>query len=72
MSVKEAEEIAYSWIMIEFNPVKGENMWQNQSQPIETQQDDQQNLQITLQKMINMIDMADDGKQKEMMVNDGR
>ncbi len=30
-------------------------LWQNSSQPIEMQQDDQYKMQITLQKVINMI-----------------
>ena len=32
-------------------------VWQNQSLPYETQQDDQHKLQITLQEMIDMINM---------------
>ncbi len=31
----EAEEIAYSWILTEFNLIKGENMWQSQDSSVE-------------------------------------
>ena len=31
ISVKDAEEIARSWISTELNPVEEENMWQSQS-----------------------------------------
>src|SRR6266511_1613321 len=77
MSNKDAESITQSWISTELNPVEGENMWQSQSLLIETQQDDQLELQITLQEVINMIDitaseetMAADGSPKETMVAD--
>ncbi len=56
ISVKDAEEIARNWISTELNPVEGENMWHNQSSSIEAQQDDQPELQITLQEVISMID----------------
>src|SRR6266540_1855960 len=58
MSNKDAESIAQSWISTELNPVEGENMWQNQSPLVETQQDDQPELQITLQEVINTIDIT--------------
>src|SRR6266540_505199 len=78
ISTKDAEGIAQSWISTELNPVEGENMWQSQSPLIETQQDDQPELQITLQEVIDMIDnttpeemMAADGSPKETMAADG-
>ncbi len=48
MSIKEAEEIANSWISTELNPKERKNMWQSQSQLIKAQQNDQPELQITL------------------------
>src|SRR6266511_3790701 len=56
ISVKDEEEIASNWISIELNPVDEENMWNDQSSLIEAQQDDQPELQITLQEVISMID----------------
>src|SRR6266498_2122193 len=56
IGVKDAEEIARNWISTELNPVEGENMWHDQSSLIEAQQDDQLELQITLQEVISMID----------------
>src|SRR6266498_1117588 len=56
INVKDAEEIARNWISTELNPVKGENMWHEQSSVIEAQQSDQPELQITLQEVISMID----------------
>ncbi len=56
ISVKDAEEIARNWISTELNPVEGENMWHDQSSLIEAQQNDQPELQITLQEVISMID----------------
>ena len=41
-------------------------LWQSQDQPIEMQQNDQQDLQITLQKVIDMIDSF---TTEEMMVS---
>src|SRR6266498_3160396 len=58
ISVKDAEEIARNWISTELNPVEGKNMWPNQSSLIEAQQSDQLVLQITLQEVINMIDIT--------------
>src|SRR6266498_5234595 len=78
MSNKDAESIAQSWISTELNPVEGENIWQSQSPSVETQQNDQPELQITLQEVINMIDitaheetMAHDGSHEETMAHDG-
>src|SRR6266498_6078457 len=51
ISSKDAESIAQSWISTELNPVEGENMWQSQSSQMEAQQDDQPELQITLQEV---------------------
>ena len=65
MNVQDTEEIVHSWISTEFNPVEGENMWQNQSPPCEAQQDDQHKLQITLQEVIDMIDMLINVSQEE-------
>jgi len=42
-------------------------LWQNQSPPFETQQDDRQELQITLQEVIDMINLPINEKQEEMM-----
>src|SRR6266498_2530860 len=56
ISVKDAEEIARNWISTELNPVEGENMWNDQSSLIDAQQNDQPELQITLQEVIGMID----------------
>src|SRR6266542_1438634 len=56
INVKDAEEIARNWISTELNPVEGENMWHDQSSLIEAQQNDQPELQITLQEVIGMID----------------
>src|SRR6266540_1425561 len=56
ISVKDAEEIARTWISTELNPVEGENMWYDQSSLLEAQQNDQSELQITLQEVIGMID----------------
>src|SRR6266508_2683300 len=56
ISVKDAEEIARNWISTELNPVEGENMWHDQSSIIDAQQNDQPELQITLQEVIGMID----------------
>ena len=79
MSNKDAEGIVQNWISSELNPVEGENMWQSQSPRIETQQVDQPELQITLQKVIDMIDstaqektMEDHGRLEEMMGDHGR
>ncbi len=58
MSNKDAEGIVQSWISSELNPVEGESMWSSQSSVIETQQDDQPGLQITLQEVIDMIDIT--------------
>ncbi len=53
-------------------------MWQSQSPSVETQQNDQPELQITLQEVIDMIDitaheetMAHDGSHEETMAHDG-
>src|SRR6266542_609333 len=79
ISVKDAEEIACNWISTELNPVEGENMWHNQSSTIEAQQSDQPVLQITLQEVIDMIDITvheetggDDIRHKEMRGDDIR
>src|SRR6266540_2472032 len=79
MSNKDAESIAQSWISTELNPVEGENIWQSQSPSVETQKNDQPELQITLQEVIDMIDitahketMAHEGSHEEMMTHDGR
>src|SRR6266542_1368870 len=56
ISVKDVEEIARNWISTELNPVEGENMWHDQSSLTEAQQNDQPELQITLQEVIGMID----------------
>src|SRR6266498_2948925 len=79
ISVKDAEEIARNWISTELNPVEGENMWHNQSSSIEAQQDDQPELQITLQEVISMIDSTaheetrgDDVKHEETRGDDVR
>src|SRR6266536_443738 len=79
ISVKDAEEIARNWISTELNPVEGENMWPNQSSPIEAQQSDQPVLQITLQEVIDMIDSTahektrgDDVRHEETMSDDVR
>ena len=52
-------------------------LWQSQSPLVETQQGDQPELQITLQEVIDMIDitaqeetMATDGSHEEMMATD--
>ena len=52
-------------------------MWPSQSPLIETQQDDQSELQITLQEVIDMINitahektMATDGSYKETMADE--
>src|SRR6266542_2119456 len=58
MSIKDAERIIQIWISTELNPVEGENMWQSPSLLVETQQDDQSELQITLQEVIDMIDIT--------------
>ena len=36
ISIKNAENIAHSWISMELNLIEGENMWQSQSQVSET------------------------------------
>src|SRR6266540_2260540 len=79
LSVQDAEEIARKWISTEFNPVEGENMWNNQSSLTEAQQSDQPELQITLQEVIGMIDstaheetMTDDVRLEETMTDDVR
>ncbi len=41
MDIKDTEEIALNWISTKLNPIEGENMWQNQSPPLEVQRDDQ-------------------------------
>ena len=53
-------------------------MWQSQSPLVKMQQDDQPELQITLQEVIDMIDiiaheetMVDDGSHEETIVADG-
>ena len=46
--LKEAE-IIFTEVNITFN------VWQSQDQPVETQQNNRQELQITLQEMIDMI-----------------
>src|SRR6266545_1869934 len=53
-------------------------VWQSQSLSVETQQDDQPELQITLQEVIDMIDitapeetMATVGNHEETMATDG-
>ncbi len=46
-------------------------LWQNQSPPPEVQQDDRQDLQITLQEVIVMINMLINRGQKEMMQANG-
>src|SRR6266540_799320 len=56
ISVKDAEEIARNWISTELNPVEGENMWHDQCSLIEAQQNNQPDLQVTLQEVIGMID----------------
>ncbi len=50
---------------MELNPVEGENMWQNQNLSREAQQDDRHELQITLQEVIDMIDMLINVSQEE-------
>src|SRR6266498_3195168 len=79
ISVKDAEEIAHNWISTELNPVEGENMWQDQSSLIEAQQDDQPELQITLQEVISMINstaheetIGDDVRHEETIGDDVR
>ena len=77
MSTKDIEKIAQIWISTELNPVEGENMWQSQSPLVKTQQDDQPELQITLQEVIDMINitapeetMATDGSHEETMAHE--
>ncbi len=79
ISVKDAEEIARNWISTELNPVEGENMWHDQSSLIDAQQNDQPELQITLQEVIGMIDSTaseetrgDDVRPKETRGDDVR
>src|SRR6266498_3699981 len=79
ISVKDAEEIARNWISTELNPVEGENMWQDQSSLIEAQQNDQPELQITLQEVISMINstaheetIGDDVRHEETRGDDVR
>src|SRR6266542_1959843 len=79
ISVKDAEEIARNWISTELNPVEGENMWYDQSSLIEAQQDDQLELQITLQEVIGMINsiaheetIGDDVRHEETIGDDVR
>ena len=54
-------------------------MWQSQSPLVETQQGDQSELQITLQEVIDMINItaqeetiADNGRPEETMADHGR
>src|SRR6266540_3990343 len=79
ISTKDAEEIARNWISTELNPVEGENMWYDQSSSTEAQQNDQPELQITLQEVIGMIDstaheetIGDDVRHEETMGDDVR
>src|SRR6266540_2396108 len=79
ISVKDAEEIARNWISTELNPVEGENMWNDQSSIIDAQQNDQPELQITLQEVISMIDstaheetIGDDVRHEETIGDDVR
>src|SRR6266498_2728814 len=79
ISIKDAEEIACNWISMELNPVEGENMWYDQSSSTKAQQNDQQELQITLQEVIGMIDstaqketIGDDVRHEEMIGDDVR
>src|SRR6266498_3697557 len=79
INVKDAEEIARNWISTELNPVEGKNMWYDQSSLIEAQQDDQPELQITLQEVIGMIDntaheetIGDDVRHEEIIGDDVR
>src|SRR6266542_4304404 len=79
INVKDAEEIARNWISTELNPVEGENMWHDQSSLIEAQQNDQPELQITLQEVIGMINstahavaMGDDVRHEKTMGEDVR
>ena len=78
MSSKDVESIAQSWISTGFNLVEEENIWQSQSPLVETQPGDQPELQITLQEVIDMIDitapeetMATVGNHEETMATDG-
>ena len=77
INVKDAEEIARNWISTELNPVEGENMWYDQSSLTEAQQNDQPELQITLQEVISMIDSTaheetrgDDVRYEETMTDE--
>src|SRR6266540_3792931 len=77
ISTKDAEEIARNWISTELNPVEGENMWYDQSSSTEVQQNDQPELQITLQEVIGMIDstaheetIGDDVRHEETMTDE--
>src|SRR6266498_2677578 len=79
ISTKDAEEIARNWISTELNPVEGENMWYDQSSSTEVQQNDQPELQITLQEVIGMIDstaheetIGDDVRHEETIGDDVR
>ncbi len=58
MNAQNVNEVSRIWISTELNPVEGENIWQ----------DDQQDLQITLQEVINMIDMLINVSQEETML----
>ena len=56
MKSDQAEEIAKVWISTELNHLEGESLWWNPSSSTVTQQDNlSENLQITLQEVINMI-----------------
>ncbi len=57
MNAQDIEEMSHIWISTKLNPVEGKNMWQSQNLFQETQQDDQQDRQITLQEVIDMINM---------------
>ncbi len=57
LSKKGAQEIELEQILIELNPLEGKSLWQNPSLKNVTQHNDQsEELQIMLQKVIDLID----------------
>ena len=56
MKDSQAKEIAEVWISMELNRLEGKRMWRNPSSSTAVQQDNSsEDLQITLQEVIDMI-----------------
>ena len=65
MTTKGAQEIANEWISTELNPLERKSLQQKLSSNDMAQHEKQSDgLQVTLQKVIDMIDMIDENSQE--------